>query len=56
MWSSSVRMWNMTAMWNRERNDHCACVRRLNDVGDGQVVFPRPGMWVSYPKLPNGFR
>ena len=47
MWSSSVRMWNMTAMWYREKNVRCAYVRRLNHVADGQVIFPRPGVWVS---------
>ena len=47
MWSSSVRLWNMTAWWYREKNIHCACVRRCNDVADGQVMFPRPGVWVS---------
>jgi len=29
------------------KNVHCACVRRCNEVADGQVIFPRPGVWVS---------
>lgn len=46
MWSSYVRLWNMTA-WCRGKNVRCACVRRCKDMSDGQVIFQRPGVWVS---------